>query len=183
MFERVRSRNHDQEPGSEAQQSQPVLPPDHAAATQQPAQLPQAADTYRLDEPVQQAEADWAGSAAYPAPPGPSLPASATGHTDVSSPSRGDGGAVKEGLAGPSSPAPPRSSLTGEGSGGYTASPKSWFGQQIKGNTGLAGRAWEAKKDDIQQKGKKFASNVMGSFTRAEEKWRQSLQSKDSSTK
>ncbi len=26
------------------------------------------------------------------------------------------------------------------------------FGQQIKGNTGLAGRAWEAKKDDIQQK-------------------------------
>ena len=95
------------------------------------------------------------------------------------------------------------------------------FGQQIKGNTGLAGRAWEAKKDDIQQKvskyvchfmllllrgtcclsalyligqmkvdtedcglqGKKFASNVMGSFTRAEEKWRQSLQSKEPSTK
>ena len=49
MFERVRSRNHDQEPGSEAQQSQPVLPPDHAAATQQPAQLPQAADTYRSE--------------------------------------------------------------------------------------------------------------------------------------
>ncbi len=95
------------------------------------------------------------------------------------------------------------------------------FGQQIKGNTSLAGRAWEAKKDDIQLKvskivcywmllllkricclsalhliglmkvdiedcvlqGKKFASNVMGSFTRAEEKWRQSLQSKEPSTK
>lgn len=47
MFERVRSRNHDQEPGSEAEQSQPVLSPDHAAATQQPAQLPQAAATDR----------------------------------------------------------------------------------------------------------------------------------------
>ena len=31
----------------------------------------------------------------------------------------------------------------------------------------------------ISMQGKKFASNVMGSFTRAEEKWRQSLQSKD----
>jgi len=47
MFERVCSRNHDQEPGSEAEQSQPVLPPAHAAATQQPAQLPQAAVTDR----------------------------------------------------------------------------------------------------------------------------------------
>ncbi len=49
MFERVRSRNHDQEPGSEAEQSQPVSPPDHAAAPQQPAQLPQAAVTDRSD--------------------------------------------------------------------------------------------------------------------------------------
>lgn len=50
MFERVRSRNHDQEPGSEAEQSQPVLPPDHAAAApQQPTQLPQAADTDRSE--------------------------------------------------------------------------------------------------------------------------------------
>ncbi|DBA92750.1 TPA: hypothetical protein ACH3X1_002948 [Trebouxia sp. C0004] len=179
MFERVRSRNHDQEPGSEAEQPQPVLLPAHAAAPQQPAQLPQASDTDRLDEPGQQPAAGVPGSAAYPAPPGPSAPASATAHTEVSSPGRGDSAAVKESLAGPSSPTPPRSSLTGEGSGGYTASPKSWFGQQIKGNTGLAGRAWEAKKDDIQQKSKKFASNVMGSFTRAEEKWRQSLQSKE----
>jgi hypothetical protein len=45
----VRSRNHDQEPGSEAEQSQPVSPPDHAAAPQQPAQLPQAAVTDRSD--------------------------------------------------------------------------------------------------------------------------------------
>ena len=49
MFERVRSRNHDQEPGSEAEQSQPVLPPHHAAAPQQPAQLPQAAVTDRSE--------------------------------------------------------------------------------------------------------------------------------------
>ncbi len=46
MFERVCSRNHDQ-PGSEAEQSQPVSAPDHATATQQPLQLPQAADTDR----------------------------------------------------------------------------------------------------------------------------------------
>jgi len=49
MFERVRSRNHDQEPGSEAEQSQPVSLPDLAAAPQQPAQLPQAAATDRSD--------------------------------------------------------------------------------------------------------------------------------------
>ncbi|KAL0038199.1 hypothetical protein WJX79_007719 [Trebouxia sp. C0005] len=140
-------------------------------------QLPQT------DEPGQQPEAAVLGSAAYPAPPGPSPRASATGHTEVSSPGRGDNAAVKEGLAGPSSPSSSRSSRTGEGSGGYTASPKSWFGQQVKGNTNLAGRAWEAKRDDIQQKGKKFASNVMGSFTRVEEKWRQSLQSKEPSQK
>jgi len=76
---------------------------------------------------VQQLEAAVQGSAAYPAPPGPSPQASATEHTEISSPGRSDGGAVKEVLAGPSSPAPQRSSLTGEGSGGYTASPKSWY--------------------------------------------------------
>ena len=81
----------------------------------------------RLHEPIQQPEAAVLGSAAYPAPPGPSPPASATGHTEVSSPGRGDSAAVKEGLAGPSSRVPPRSSLTGQGSGGYTASPKSWY--------------------------------------------------------
>lgn len=35
------------------------------------------------------------------------------------------------------------------------------FGQQIKGNTGLAGRAWEAKKDDIQQKVSKLVCHLM----------------------
>ena len=81
----------------------------------------------RLGEPGQQPEAGVPGSAAYPAPPGASAPASATTNTEASSPGRGDSAAVKESLAGPSSPAPPRSSLTGEGSGGYTASPKSWY--------------------------------------------------------
>ena len=93
----------------------------------------------RPNEREQQAEQAAPEASVYPAPPGGFAREADTGVSSLAS--KGDKttgvgldnatGADKhagmDSLPGPASPAPSRSSLTGEGSGGYTASPKSWY--------------------------------------------------------